>query len=93
MGRAGRRVGRPLDDVRTGHHHRARYQEGAAKLARLRGQIEGEHDEGLHEQMQRTLAGYLSQQAMSMLWSPDAQDAVMLDDTLVAMGTIYSEIR
>jgi hypothetical protein len=69
-------------------------KEVPANIARLRGQIEIEHDEGLHEQMQRTLAGYQSQQAMlDTLVRLMRRTRLMLDDTLVAMGTIYSQIR
>ena len=69
-------------------------KEVPANITRLRGQIEIEHDEGLHEQMQRTLAGYQSQQAMlDTLVRLMRRTRLMLDDTLVAMGTIYSQIR
>jgi hypothetical protein len=69
-------------------------KEVPANIMRLRGQIEIEHDEGLHEQMQRTLAGYQSQQAMlDTLVRLMRRTRLMLDDTLVAMGTIYSQIR
>jgi hypothetical protein len=69
-------------------------KEVPANITRLRGQIEIEHDEGLHEQMQRTLAGYQSQQAMlDTLVRLMRRTRLMLDDTLVAMGTIYSQVR
>ena len=69
-------------------------KEVPANIMRLRGQIEIEHDAGLHEQMQRTLAGYQSQQAMlDTLVRLMRRTRLMLDDTLVAMGTIYSQIR
>lgn len=69
-------------------------KEVPANITRLRGQIEIERDEGLHEQMQRTLAGYQSQQAMlDSLVRLMRRTRLMLDDTLVAMGTIYSQIQ
>ena len=69
-------------------------KEVPANITRLRGQIEIEHDEGLHEQMQRTLAGYQSQQAMlDTLVRLMRRTRLMLDDTLVAMGTIYSQVQ
>ena len=44
--------------------------------------------------MQRTLAGYQSQHAMlETLVRLMRRTRLMLDDTLVAMGTIYSQIR
>jgi hypothetical protein len=65
-----------------------------ANIIRLRGQIETESDAGLHEQMQRTLAGYESQQAMlDTLGRLMRRTRLLLDDTLVAMGTIYSQIQ
>jgi hypothetical protein len=69
-------------------------KEVPANITRLRDQIEIEQDEGLHEQMVRTLAGYQSQQVMlDTLVRLMRRTRLMLDDTLVAMGTIYSQIR
>ena len=69
-------------------------KEVPANITRLRAQIEIEHDEGLHGQMQRTLTGYQSQQAMlDTLVRLMRRTRLLLDDTLVAMGTIYSQIR
>ena len=69
-------------------------KEVPASIVRLRGQIEIESDAGLHEQMQRTLAGYQGQQAMlDTLVRLMRRTRLLLDDTLVAMGTIYSQIR
>ena len=69
-------------------------KEVPVNITRLRGQIESEHDEGLHEQMQRTLDGYQSQQAMlDTLVRLMRRTRLILEDTLVAMGTIYSQVR
>ena len=69
-------------------------KEVPANIVRLRDQIESEADAGLHEQMERTLTGYESQQAMlDTLGRLMRRTRLMLDDTLVAMGTIYSQIQ
>jgi hypothetical protein len=69
-------------------------KEVPANIARLRGQMESERDEGLHAQMQRTLTGYESQQAMlDTLVRLMRRTRLLLDDTLVAMGTIYSQVQ
>jgi hypothetical protein len=65
-----------------------------ASIAHLRSQIVVESDTALGEQMQRTLAGYESQQAMlDTLGRLMRRTRLQLDDTLVAMGTIYSQIQ
>jgi hypothetical protein len=69
-------------------------KEVPTNIVRLQDQIERETDAGIHEQMQRTLAGYQSQQAMlDTLVHLMRRTRLVLDDTLVAMGTIYSQIR
>ena len=69
-------------------------KEVPANITRLRGQIESEGDQGLHAQMVRTLAGYQSQQAMlDTLVRLMRRTRLLLDDTLVAMGTIYSQVQ
>ena len=69
-------------------------KEVPVNIARLQGQIEREHDAGMHEQMQRTLDGYQSQQAtLDTLVRLMRRTRLILEDTLVAMGTIYSQVR
>jgi hypothetical protein len=69
-------------------------KEVPANIVRLRGQIELESDAGIHEQMQRMLAGYQAQQAMlDTLVRLMRRTRLLLDDTLVSMGTIYSQVR
>ena len=69
-------------------------KEVPANITRLRSQIESERDEGMHAQMERTLAGYESQQAMlDTLVRLMRRTRLLLDDTLVAMGTIYSQVQ
>jgi len=69
-------------------------KEVPTNIVRLRGQIEAESDAGIHAQMVRTLAGYESQQTvLDTLSRLMRRTRLLLDDTLVTMGTIYSQIR
>jgi hypothetical protein len=65
-----------------------------ANIIRLRDRIAVEPDAGFQAQMARTLAGYESQQAMlDTLVRLMRRTRLLLDDTLVAMGTVYSQVR
>ena len=69
-------------------------KEVPASIVRLRDRIETEPDAGIREQMARTLTGYESQQAMlDTLVRLMRRTRLLLDDTLIAMGTIYSQVR
>ncbi len=69
-------------------------KEVPADIARLRGQIEVEADPEMHTQMERTLSGYESQQKLlDTLVRVMRTTRLQLDDTLVAMGTIYSQVQ
>lgn len=91
------RVGRLADRLTTFERDtliQRDIKEVPANIARLRGQIETETDAVIQQQMTRTLAGYESQQAMlDTLARLMRRTRLMLDDTLVAMGTIYSQIQ
>jgi hypothetical protein len=65
-----------------------------ANIVRLRSQVGAEADAEIREQMERTLAGYQAQQTMlDTLVRLMRRTRLLLDDTLVAMGTIYSQVR
>jgi|GEM_PF-1184396 len=69
-------------------------REVPSNIARLRGQIETEADPDLRAQMERTLAGYESQQELlTTLVRLMQRTRLQLDDTLSAMGTIYSQVQ
>jgi hypothetical protein len=91
------RVGRLADRLTTFERDtliQRDIKEVPANITRLRGQIEAETDAAIQQQMTRTLAGYEAQQAMlDTLARLMRRTRLMLDDTLVAMGTIYSQIQ
>jgi hypothetical protein len=69
-------------------------KEVPADIARLRGQIDVETDPEMRNQMERTMSGYDSQQKLlDTLVRLMRTTRLQLDDTLVAMGTIYSQVQ
>jgi hypothetical protein len=63
-------------------------------ITRLRKLSETETDPEIHKQMVRTLAGYEAQQGLlDTLVRLMRRTRLQLDDTLAAMGTIYSQVQ
>ena len=63
------------------------------QIARLEARLDGEKDAPVRLQMQETLDGYPPTGRSWTPWSSDAPDAASTDQTLSAMGTIYSQVQ
>lgn len=69
-------------------------QEVPANIQRMEALWEAEADPATREQIERTLAGYRQQQAqLEALAKLMRRTRFVLDDTLAAMGTIYSQVQ
>ena len=69
-------------------------REVPVQIARLEGQLDSEQDAQVRLQMQETLAGYRTQRAqLDALVSLMRRTRFQLDQTLSAMGTIYSQVQ
>jgi hypothetical protein len=69
-------------------------RETPAQIAQLEGQLVAEGDPQVRQQMAETLAGYRQQQAqLEDLSSLLRRTRLQLDQTLSAMGTIYSQVQ
>jgi hypothetical protein len=65
-----------------------------AQIGQLEAQLDGEQDVQVRLQMQETLAGYRTQRAqLDALVSLMRRTRLQLDQTLSAMGTIYSQVQ
>lgn len=63
-------------------------------INRLQAQIQKEQDPDVRAQMERTLAGYVEQSGqLEALVRLMRRSRLQLDDTLAAMGTIYSQVQ
>jgi hypothetical protein len=69
-------------------------REVPVQIARLEGQLDGEQDVEVRLQMQETLEGYRTHRAqLDALVSLMRRTRLQLDQTLSAMGTIYSQVQ
>jgi len=69
-------------------------REVPAHIAQLEGQLDGEQDAEVRLQMQETLEGYRTHRAqLDALVSLMRRTRLQLDQTLSAMGTIYSQVQ
>jgi len=69
-------------------------REVPAQISRLEGQLDGEQDAQVRLQMQETLDGYRTHQAqLDALVSLMRRTRLQLEQTLSAMGTIYSQVQ
>lgn len=69
-------------------------KEVPTRLARLQRLVESEVDPDIRRQMARTLAAYQEQQRqLDLLTRVMRRTRLNLDDTLAAMGTIYSQVQ
>ena len=69
-------------------------REVPTQIARLEAQLDGEKDAQVRLQMQETLDGYRTHQTqLDALVSLMRRTRLQLDQTLSAMGTIYSQVQ